>query len=623
MPSPSPREINNYDLYLSYDGRKVGLLLHRDEAGNVSWFPSLAPDLQPQFETGTYGYEQVPSQTDIPLSFEIFSLGAGFQDDPNETPQAGARGYSHSRGVDGSEGDRAYLSHRQVTTTGIAAQPVKFFQAATLGFFVIAAEFIYEWTGAAWTERDDNGVGNDYTDIIEFNGVLYAAAGSSTAYTFSTDGITWTTSTLSGAAPRPAYWATRDDNLWYVNANGAVATTTDGQNGGVAWSAEDAVGSTSEKVRGMRELDGNLYIFKEEGIYRYTGTATEDVWLGGINMRRTTNGFQPFVWVDGLTYVPYGDRLMQFDQATSTLQFVFPTNAMRGHPELNGQISGVAGDARWLFFAFTNAVGDVYFIQGNPYHNGGAGEWHSIGYVAASTIEASILLGPTTDFVNTNNPTWVYGIGSSASYQTRPRVGFRSEDDANVTFETGPGRLYSGWNGYGSRGFTKFLNSGDVVGTNLSATETYRLLYEIDESGSEVQILEATESGKSSANVTNEVEFARIRSIHRLISGVNTETPIAHAGVLHATPNPPRRHAWQFIVDVADDLEMVGGGRSRWSGQDLEAFLFGSVNKRVTLTDRQGRSFLVKVQNVVGIGGSESGEPQRTQVFTNEISALV
>ena len=619
---PSTRELGLYDLFLSYSGTTFGLLLHRNDRGEVSWFPGLAPDLQPQFETGSYGYEQVPSQTDIPLSFQNFTLGAGFQDDPNETPQAGVRGYSHSRLVDASEGDRAYCAVAQTTTTGIASPPVKFFHASTLGFFALAGTSIEEWTGSAWTERDDaSGDGEDYTDIIELDGILYAARGAGADYKFSTDGISWTAFTDSN--DNFAYWATRDNVLWGIKANGDIKNTTDGQNSGVAWSAADTVGHTSEKVRGLLEIDGDLYVFKEEGIYRYTGTTTEDVWLGGKNMRRTTNGFQPFVWVDGLTYVPYGDRIMQFDHSSATLRFVFPTNVMRGHPELNGQISGIGGDARWLYFLLTNAAGDVYFIKGNPYHNNGVGEWHTVNYVASSTINASIVIGPTGDFANTNNPTWVYGIGSSASYQTQPRVGYRLEDDANVLFATTAGKLYAPWNGFGSRGFTKFLNSGDVVGTNLSSTETYRLLYEIDESGSEVQILEATASGKTSANVTNEVEFARIRSIHRLVTGSSSETPIAHAGVLHATPNPPRRHAWNFIVDVADDLEMRGGGRSRYSGRDLEAFLFGSVNKRVTLTDRQGRAFIAKVLNVVGVGGSEEGEGQQTQMFTNEIGPLI
>jgi hypothetical protein len=290
----SPRDLANYDLFLEYDGVTRGLILHRTAEGNVSWFPGLAPALQPQFQTGDWGYELTPSEVDIAFSWQDLSKGAGFTDDPNGVVTPGPRPYSYSRGIDASEGTRLYLSPLQVADTGIAAAPVKYIESS-LGTYVIAGRFIYELTAApgTWTQRDDLGAGKAYTDIIEYKGVLFAAAGNDSSYKYSTDGTTWTTYT--DATVNALYWATRDDVLWYVGSGSVVANNQSGtaQNGGTAWSATDTVGHSGETVRGMLEIDNNLYIFKEEGIYLYTGSATEDVWLGGARMRRTTNGFRP------------------------------------------------------------------------------------------------------------------------------------------------------------------------------------------------------------------------------------------------------------------------------------------------------------------------------------------
>ena len=101
MVGDAGRDLGSYDAFLEYGGRKVGLLLARDPQSNVQFNPSLAPSLQPQYRTDSYGYEQTPSEIDIPFAFQDFSLGAGFEDDPNESPSPAARGYSYSQGVDG------------------------------------------------------------------------------------------------------------------------------------------------------------------------------------------------------------------------------------------------------------------------------------------------------------------------------------------------------------------------------------------------------------------------------------------------------------------------------------------------------------------------------------------
>lgn len=625
---PTPRELGAYDLFLEYDCQKYGLILHRDSEDQPSWFPGLAPDLQPQFNTGDFGYENVPSNIDIPVSLQNFGKGAGFQDDPDESPNPVVRAYSYSRCVDASEGDRAYLGPLQVNQAGISAcdNPIKYWHFSEGGVFLVAGNAIYEYIVACdtWTSRQALADG-DGTDIVEFNGVMYVAQGSAGAYYYSTCGTSWTKSTLSCGNPRPKYWTTRDDVLWYVDSEGQVANTTNGINGGVAWSAEDNVGHSSETTRGILELDGDLYIYKCEGIYRYTGTLTEDVWLGGRTYRRPTNGLAPYVWVDGNSYVPYHDRLLRFRHGDAQLDFVFPTKDMRGHPELNGTITAVTGDGRWLYLMLKNAAGNTYLVKGNPYRRDGLGEWHTYSYLEANDSNAMTLLGPTADFEDTNNPHLLFQKGTGASadtfYITLPRTGLRPEDCTTYKFAT-CGKLYASWNGAGTRAFPKFLNEGRVVGGALGSACTIRLDYEIDSSQSEVEILTATVSGHTSANICSTVSYERVRGIIKMARTAcsTCKSPILHASVLHSTPNPPRRHSWTFFVDVADRLELRGGGQSRYSGRDLEAFLFQAATKRPKLFDRTGRSFVVRVLDVqtVAGGSAEEGNPSVVQTTMAE-----
>lgn len=619
------RDLGSYDCFLEYGGRKVGLILARDQSANVQFNPSLAPSLQPQYRTDAYGYEQTPSEIDIPFAFQDFSLGAGFEDDPNESPSTAPRGYSYSQGVDASERARLYLSPlRNDLSAGVNVALTKIVYT-TLGYFAIGGAVIYEWSGGNWTSRDSGG-GTNYTDIVEMDAVLYAGRGSAADYKYSTDGTTWTAFTDSD--DNFSYFATRNTSsgeavLWGVKSNGTMKSTTNGQNAGVAWSSAVAVGHTSETVNGMLNLNDDLYVFKREGIYRYTGTATEDVWLGGITMVSSYNGTKPYLWGDGKVYVSYGDRLHSFDPLENVISPVFPSLHMLGNPQLNGNITAVSGDARWLYVGVQNAAGNTYIIKGNPYANDGLGEWHTFVYLGANACTAlNVAPASASDTPSTTNPTLNTSYGTAAAYFILTRPNRRPDDDSAYRFDTGAtNKLVTSFTGFGALGFSKWLNSGRIVGGNLSSTETIELLYEIDGSGSGVSILTATTSGISNENITTEVSFLRARAHIEMVTGANTESPVGHAVVLHATPNPPRKRLWTFVVKVADDLNLRGGGRSRYSGRDLEAFLFGAVRQRCRLYDRRGTSFIVRVLDVksVGVGDGDFASLMSTAEISQAI----
>lgn len=625
------RDLGTFDLYLDYSSNKVGLILNRDEGGNLRWWPGTAPLSAPQRHTGTFSYEQGLNDIDTPVPFEVFN-SAGIIDG-GDGPFTG---YHFSQGVDASYRTRLYVSplqnaHLENDQSAIAAAPSKFYRSS-LGVFMLAGAYIYEFdTGNdEWIERDDaSGDGASYIDIIEMDGTLVATRGAGQDYKYSTNGTSWAAFTDSATGDNPEYLAVRgvassQAIMWQVASNGLLLNSNDPKNGGSAWGGGDAVGHTSETVNGMVEANDDMYIFTTGGFYRYTGSAQEDVWLGGRHMYRSDNGKQPFVWVDGRIYVIYGDGILQYSPNGDNLNgveldFVFPPKFMEGNEEVNGTVTAIAGDSFWLYVALKNAAGRTYIMRGNPYGNGGIGEWHTWAYLGANDCNALMVAGPGD--VHDNNPTLLFGVATAGSSFILTRPNLRPEDDSNYRFDTATGKIVVSYTDVGARAFAKFLNAGRVVVENSTAGRPVVLKYEIDESGSEVTIVTATSNGESNANISTDVQFQRIRPIFTLDTNDNTSAPVCLGGIFNTTPNPPRKRIWDFEVVVGDNLQASTGQRTRLSGKDLESFLFGALEQRATLYDRRGRSFTVRVLDIRGVGAepSQVNDTEAVRMLLGEI----
>lgn len=616
-------------MYLEWGGRKIGLRLHRDGAGNVAFWPSLAVPVVEQQYTGTYGYEMTSSEDDVPISFDSFEYGAGYVDDPNEetflrfTERLG-KTYEYSRFCEVSQG-RWYKSPVQNDTSGISTKTVSKFLEHPLGFFAIAEDVIYELSGTTWTARETNGLAKDYIDILGFSSALLLATITTDEYQVSTDGVTWTDHTtvvpdLTNLVMRGT--SSNAPVVWGTDAAGKIYQTTDPTDPGVAWSQGDQLGTDIETVSSMVVYNNTIYLFKQEGIWSFDGSNMSTIWEGGKQMLRSRNGTKAFVWDDGKVYTSYGDRLFQFNPATNGYDYIFPKDEQKGSSELNGAITAIAGDADWLYVAIKNAAGNTYICRVNPY-KGNGGVIHTYIYLGANDCDALYVAGPGNE-ASATNPVLFAGVGTDVKYYILPRSGLRPEDDSNFLFDTTDAVLVGSNTGVGSLAYSKFLNGGRITGNNLSSTDYITLAYEVDEDGVQTTILTNQTTGTAYDNVGTEVEFFRVRPVIKMFSDGTDESPVGWAGTLHATPNPPRRREFTFFVDVADDLELRGGGTSRLSGPDLESFLFGSATKRVTFYDTRGNSWIVNVKRVQAINTEEFDSQAESPlgVRATEISAV-
>ena len=580
-----------YDLYLTISGVKYGFLL-AEQDGVRQLNDGSAPIIAPQFRTGSYDYTHIPPEIEVAEAFENWSGGAGYEQVTGATAKTV---YNYSQGLDLSHGDRIYLSPvRQVTST-ILDTPTGFLETS-LGFFMWAGPYIYEWDLASttWVQRDDaSSDAVDYKWMVEIDGKLMASRGASIDYKTSTDGVTW--SAFTAENENADYMVNRGNAsdiaaLWKMQSN-LVKVNVDPTASG--WTGADEVGHTSETVNGMITVNNDIFIFKREGIYVYDGTSTQDIWK--TNYLRDTNGKNPILWSDGNIYVPYGDRLMQIDPVNITRQPVFPTDTMDSL-EIKGTITATAYDDEHIYLAVKNRSGNTYIMKGQPSRG-----WHTYDYMEANDCDALYVVGPGVG--HTTNPTLHLGFGTGARFYILPRVGLHPGDDPSYRFRPAEFNVVGPWVDFGAKAVNKFLNRGAVLCDNASADRTVVLKYEIDRSGSESTLVSATSDGLTQTDEGSDVEYSQIRYDLYLRTKDEFVSPVVDSCVLFSTMNPTRKHMWNPIIILDDSLETrMSDGANQPSSEKMKEILYAALEKRVTLTDEYNNTYIVNIKDMQSTG---------------------
>ncbi len=250
------RDSSGYDVYLEYDDVKVGFRLAQSEMG-LAWSRGLQPMLaEEQRTSGTFDYQQVPAEVDVPLGFDNWGGGCGV--DELSTLTSTSVGYNYSQYVDASYGDRLYLSpafnqlyKTKASSTTIDAAPT-FMAENSLGTYVCAGRYLYKYdtSNDQFDEVDDLGSGNAFTGPVrEFNGKLYAPAGDDVDYEVSSDGTTWAASAATD--DNAVFFTARGrtsttPQFWKIDSSGNLKSATAPDGSGSTWSAAVPVGHTSE-----------------------------------------------------------------------------------------------------------------------------------------------------------------------------------------------------------------------------------------------------------------------------------------------------------------------------------------------------------------------------------------
>jgi hypothetical protein len=581
------------EIWIEHSGRKIGYTLARDENGDPMFQAGLVDQHAPQRVTEGFGYPALPANANVSIEIGDWSDGAGMT---TEVPGSqSTKRYSHSQGLDLSwPGSRAYLSLARQAGTDLG-DTIRKYRFTSIGTFAITDTEVWEWDLAttAWIQRL---AAVTPTDIQEFEGNVFIAMGTN-AYRYTANGTAFTTSTAAfNTFERFSLRSGQTGGavLWGVDANGDLRWNQNPINGGDAWSATNVVGDTWETVTSLVVADDFVLVMKEEGIYSFDGTLIEDI-FPARTLADTDNGRLAYVWVDGLVYLNYGDRVQQFDAATRTMRDIWPQPETFGHPELNGTITAIGGDADNLWFAIKNAAGNTYIMKGDPRKSLA---FHSVLYLGANDCTA--LSSERVGDMHASNPALVVSYGTFASYYILPGAGLRPEDDATVTFES-TGFAFWPWLDGGASLWSKWITAGRVVAENTleigGIAKTANLVISLDGASNETDLTSSITPGITVGVPPESIRFTWVRPKVEVSTSNTSETPVLKGIVLDTTPNPPRRRAWDFVIDSGDENVPIGG-MHRFTGWDPVDHLFSSTSAEVLFYDRRSRRFVVKVDDI-------------------------
>lgn len=482
-----------YDCYLAVGETKKGLLL-LEENGFKQYHVALAPTFAPQQRlTANNLYEGQPPEVTVTMAAENWTGGAGYTDIPRSESPTSPTVYNYSQGMDVSWGDRAYISpyrNEVLDDTGavIDGEPLQYL-STSLGTFMITENRIYEWDGSAWTSRDTSG--SYRAGAIEFNSYIYVPRTTGNPYLYSSDGVTWTASTRGGTLDEADCFCTRGDdgestpayNVIVRLRAGQVSASTDGLNGGAAWSTADQIGPTNETANFITPLDNLVIVWKVEGVYTFDFANVDDFWKALY--LKDDNASHVYQWANGLFYSNYGDRLMEFDFTNSTIRQVYPPQDATS-PEIKGSITGITGDDNHLFINVQNSAGNTYLVKGKPDSG-----WHTIAiYLGSQSASASPASAANDASVGTqawadptnillNDGSYATATGGTSQYLAASNFGFAIPGDATIDgieavvqhkatvagADTGVTSAGAGSN-YTSIGTNPWTNPGNITSSN-------------------------------------------------------------------------------------------------------------------------------------------------------------
>ena len=236
---------------------------------------------------------------------------------------------------------------------------------------------------SAWTTADATG-SSTAPMIIDF-GASYVVAGCGTSLRRSTDGTTWSGHTTPiGALAASIVWMHEHNTFLFVAVNGNSYYRSDTNNpailtagaqtascfttwtksdqvvylvlatsntiktssdNGATWSAAINVGNSSSLITGMSSAFGYLLIGKEDGLWRYDGTALVDIVQYPV--QKNSTNFRCIVPFDGFIYTHMMGRIIKIALTSGTVSsLVDITPEMKGTAakELYGH-----GKPIWMF----------------------------------------------------------------------------------------------------------------------------------------------------------------------------------------------------------------------------------------------------------------------------------
>ncbi len=300
--------------------------------------------------------------------------------------------------------------------TDLDSPPVCFYWFRAAGLLLMAtANKIYHLDAGGWdlaTTVDATVVG--VVQFCEYNGVCYAATGSSIAYVTSTDGLTWTACTLANhhcqgffVAPNPAG---TQDILWKWGQPNQITYTTDGTNAGVAWSSPAYIGNTSSNIINMFMTNNYLMIGKTDGLFYYDSDGGVHPIMPELETYRSVNNFKYAVgWQTG-SYFSLGTGLAEITSFNS-FDTVGPLSKIDDISKV-GTVIGLTSEKEWIYCIVDEGTNNIIY-KGREITREGETRWIWCPWVFLSTNACTTCL--VVQHTATDRRLW-FGYGANTAY---------------------------------------------------------------------------------------------------------------------------------------------------------------------------------------------------------------
>jgi hypothetical protein len=229
--------------------------------------------------------------------------------------------------------------------------------------------------------------------------------------------------------------------------------------------------------------------------------------------------------------------------------------------------------------------------------------------------------GPLVDFptghiidgsaLGEDNPVFIMAVDNTLQFFKLNRPGYTPREDPGYEFEHQvPGLMVGPWIDFGARAFDKFLNLGDILAHNASASNTIVFKYETEGGGHGAggtnnvvtTLVRSEQNGEVSTAPTSDTTFNIIRYQCEMKAGGSSTSPELLGLVLHSTPNPPRKRIWRPRIVLGETLNLRSKARDILASATVKRVIQDAPTKRCVMTDREGNTYTVRVldENIPG-----------------------
>ncbi len=447
--------------------------------------------------------------------------GAAYLRADTDGGYAGGAAWSYSSGEwiqTGLSGYDGMFETYIASTTVMTSTPTCFLWASSIGKLLVAdSAGIYYLEASNWVACTTTVAG--VTDLKEYNGVIYAAVGASTKYWYSTDGDTWTQTTLTdGYAVKflnaPNIEGTQNV-LWKTKTPNEVSFTTDGKIGGVQWADPPTyVGDTTSNTTTPFIFSDTLKVGKLDNLWECRSGGGISPLMPELMNNRSTDNFKYVVnWQSG-AYFSLVTGVGELIGANPGLFSLMGPLTNTGDIDKVGQVVGMAADTNYLYVAMLEgSVTHIY--KGRPKGNA----WSWCPWVYLGTNQCSTIA--IAQHSPTDRRLW-FGYGTHTGYV---QITDNPTTDANARFAPSGflrmSYLY-GSHPYWDKQFQSIIAETAGCSAGVTVTPKYRKDSETIMSGLTAAI---TSNGVNLTNLTNAVTCKRIQFEVDLATNDSTITP--------------------------------------------------------------------------------------------------